>query len=60
MRNIRDPFFTTKRAEGGMGLGLAVSDRIVQEHNGVLSFESESGRGTTATLSLPAIALQEH
>ena len=60
LRNIRDPFFTTKRAEGGMGLGLAVSDRIVQEHNGVLSFESESGRGTTATLSLPAIALQEH
>jgi PAS domain S-box-containing protein len=60
LKNIRDPFFTTKRAEGGMGLGLAVSDRIVQEHNGVLSFESEPGLGTTATLSLPAIDVQEH
>lgn len=59
LRNIRDPFFTTKRAEGGMGLGLAVSDRIVQEHNGSLSFESEPGHGTTATLSLPAVLAEE-
>lgn len=56
LRKIRDPFFTTKRAEGGMGLGLAVSDRIVQEHNGVLTFESEPGRGTTAIVSLPVSA----
>ncbi len=59
LKKIRDPFFTTKRAEGGMGLGLAVCDRIVQEHNGNLSFESEPGRGTTATLSVPAIVDQE-
>jgi len=59
MRNIRDPFFTTKRAAGGTGLGLPVSDRIVQEHNGSLSFESEPGHGTTAILRLPAIASLE-
>ncbi len=53
LKKIRDPFFTTKRAEGGMGLGLAVSERIVQEHNGLLTFHSEPGRGTTAVLSLP-------
>ena len=53
LRKIKDPFFTTKRASGGSGLGLAVSDRIVQEHGGELTFESEPGRGTTATLSIP-------
>jgi len=50
---IKDPFFTTKRAEGGSGLGLAVSERIVQEHGGELTFDSAPGRGTIATLSLP-------
>jgi PAS domain S-box-containing protein len=50
---IKDPFFTTKRAEGGTGLGLAVSERIVQEHGAELTFESSPGRGTVATLSLP-------
>lgn len=42
-----------KRAEGGTGLGLAVSDRIAGEQGGELTFESEVGRGTTATLWLP-------
>ena len=51
--NIRTPFFTTKRAEGGTGLGVPVSDRIAGEHDGELTFESELGRGTTATLWLP-------
>ncbi len=54
LQNIRNPFFTTRRAEGGTGLGLAVSDRIAAEHSGELTFESEIGRGTTATLWLPA------
>jgi polar amino acid transport system substrate-binding protein len=50
---IKDPFFTTKRAEGGSGLGLAVSETIVQEHGGELTFDSAPGRGTVATLLLP-------
>ena len=53
LRKITEPFFTTKRASGGSGLGLAVSERIAQEHGGSLTFESEPGRGTTATLSIP-------
>jgi PAS domain S-box-containing protein len=53
LRKIKDPFFTTRRATGGSGLGLAVSDRIAQEHGGDLTFESEPGSGTTATLSIP-------
>jgi signal transduction histidine kinase len=55
LRKITEPFFTTKRASGGSGLGLAVSERIAQEHGGTLTFESEPGRGTTATLSIPRI-----
>jgi PAS domain S-box-containing protein len=53
LAKIRMPFFTTKRAEGGTGLGVPVSDRIAGEHGGELFFESEPGRGTTATVWLP-------
>jgi signal transduction histidine kinase len=56
LANIRTPFFTTKRAEGGTGLGLPVSDRIAGEHGGELTFQSELGHGTTATLWLPPAA----
>ena len=53
--NLRTPFFTTKRTEGGTGLGVPVADRIAGEHGGELTFESEVGRGTTATLWLPPV-----
>lgn len=47
---IADPFFTTKQSEGGSGLGLAVSSRIVANHGGELRFSSAPGRGTGATV----------
>jgi len=53
LANIRTPIFTTKRAEGGTGLGLAVSDRIAVEQGGQLTFQSVVGEGTTAMLWLP-------
>lgn len=50
--DIFDPFFTTK--ETGTGLGLFSCRRIVEaDHNGVLEYESEPGRGTTFTVRLP-------
>jgi len=51
--HITDPFFTTKTDSGGVGLGLSISARIVEEHGGALHFDSEIGAGTTATITLP-------
>ena len=51
--HITDPFFTTKHDSGGVGLGLSISAKIIEEHQGALHFESEIGAGTTATISLP-------
>jgi signal transduction histidine kinase len=52
---ITDPFFTTKRNLGGTGLGLSVSAGIVKDHQGSMQFDSEPGRGTTATVSFPVL-----
>jgi polar amino acid transport system substrate-binding protein len=51
--HITAPLFTTRQTSGGVGLGLSISSRIVAEHGGTLSFSSELGGGTTATVSLP-------
>lgn len=53
---LTESFFTTRREEGGTGLGLSVSARIVREHGGTLSFESSPGEGTRVILRLPVAA----
>ncbi|NIP48595.1 MAG: PAS domain-containing sensor histidine kinase, partial [Gammaproteobacteria bacterium] len=35
------------------GLGLAISQKIIEDHNGLLKIDSEPGAGTTVTISLP-------
>ncbi len=52
---VTEPFFTTKKPDEGMGLGLSVSSSIIQRHKGSLSFSSEVGKGTRASVHLPAI-----
>jgi len=57
LSKVFEPFFTTKKT--GTGLGLSVSYRIVQEHGGTISVKSRLGEGTTFTVELPIIDLEE-
>jgi two-component system NtrC family sensor kinase len=50
---IFEPFLTTKETGRGVGLGLAISHSILERHNGSIAVESDVGRGTTFTVTLP-------
>jgi signal transduction histidine kinase len=53
INKIFDPFYTTK--DRGVGLGLAISKKIVEDHGGTMTVESTLTKGTTFTASLPAL-----
>jgi signal transduction histidine kinase len=53
MSKLFSPFFTTKEAGKGTGLGLSICKKIISNHNGDITVESEEGKGTTFILSLP-------
>ncbi len=55
---IFEPFFSTRSADGGTGLGLSVAMGIAQEHEGWISVESERVRGSSFRVHLPKFGLR--
>jgi two-component system NtrC family sensor kinase len=54
-----EPFFTTKAVGTGTGLGLFLSRETILAHGGSLSLKSETGRGTTVTVTLPGLKTEQ-
>jgi signal transduction histidine kinase len=55
LKEIFDPFFSTKAGSGGTGLGLFISQKIVESYNGTIEVKSEEKKGTTFTVEFPAL-----
>jgi signal transduction histidine kinase len=53
INKIFDPYFTTKQAKNGTGLGLYIAKKVVEDHNGSIKVDSTPGTGTTFTIRLP-------
>ncbi len=57
MKQLTEPFYRTDKArnrqDGGYGLGLAIADEIIRNHNGTLDFKSHSSGGLQVTITLP-------
>ncbi len=53
---VFEPFYTTKSADEGTGMGLALSQQLIEEHGGRIELESELGVGSCFHIYLPLIA----
>ncbi|MFH0886967.1 MAG: ATP-binding protein, partial [bacterium] len=53
INKIFDPFFTTKEVGKGVGLGLSLSQSIINNHGGSISMKSEPNKGSIATIVMP-------
>ncbi len=63
LRRVFDKFYSTwrrmdDRTQGGLGLGLTLSREIVRAHGGEITVRSEVGRGSTLTVTLPALVAE--
>lgn len=60
LKDIFNPFFTTKEVGKGTGLGLSISHKIIQEHNGEIQVKSTVGLGTEFLIKLPFMIANKH
>ncbi|PJZ45605.1 ATP-binding protein [Leptospira brenneri] len=52
---IRNPFFTTKDPGKGVGLGLPIAYKIIEDHKGIIEMESVPGKGTIFRIKIPVL-----
>jgi signal transduction histidine kinase len=55
LAKIFDPYFSTKKHKSGTGLGLYITKKVVEDHNGSIKVDSTPGVGTTFTIRLPLL-----
>jgi signal transduction histidine kinase len=55
MSKIFDPYFTTKQSKSGTGLGLYITKKVVEDHNGSIKVDSTPGTGTVFIIRLPLL-----
>jgi two-component system sensor histidine kinase HydH len=53
LSKVFDPFFTTKGEDGGTGLGLWISQGVIERHGGTIQIKSRENEGTTVIMDLP-------
>jgi len=59
LERVFDPFYTTRDPGEGMGLGLALSKRTLEDMGGTIQMRSREGRGTMVTIEVPTSDSQE-